>query len=611
MQMVCQAQSGHPGGSLSSIDFLSTLYLSRLIQSNEPLIVSNGHISPAIYALLGNLGVYDMQEVIRKFRRDSSIFEGHVTRHVKGVPFGTGPLGVGFSAAAGFALAQKLKDSKQKVFVTIGDGESQEGQVYETMHAIAKHNLNNLVIFMDYNKVQLTASLKDTMPINPKAHFKAAGFVVLEINGHNFKAIYKAIAKALNSKKPVLIMAKTIMGHGSQFMEPEGKKFKSTWHGKAPKMQDIQADLERLQLSPKEEALLSDCLQKHNKLKNLLKAPVFHKLLSPNPKVKVGKIRQYTAEDLTDNRSAYGNALLDLAKANRSVVALTADLEGSVKTNILKNKYPDRHLEVGIAEQAMVSISGGLSLQGIIPFCSTFGAFMSSRAKDQARVNDINQTNVKMVATHCGLSVGEDGPTHQALDDVGSFLGFFNTAIIEPGDPNQTDRVIRFVAAHHGNFYVRMGRHKYQVILDEKGQAFYGPKYRYKYGVADQIRSGQDIIVVSSGATLKQAVEAADQLRSKNIQLGVWNVSSPKQIDKKLLQEIQKVKKLIVVQDHNPYSGLASQLEQALFQQGISVSAYANLAVKKYQLSDTYDKLYKKAKIDTQAIVQACQKLLK
>ena len=325
LEMVASAQSGHPGGSLSSMDFLSTLYLSRVMQSNEPVFVSNGHISPAVYAILASLGLHDPATVIKKFRRDSSIYEGHVTRHVKGVPFGTGPLGIGFSAAAGCALAHKIQGSDKKIFVTIGDGESQEGQVYETLHFIHKNNLNNLITFMDYNLVQLTASLQETMPINPKAHFKAAGFNVIEVAGHNFKALHKALAKALKSQKPVLILAKTIMGQGSNFMQPEGQAHRSTWHGKAPKPQDIEQDLEALRLSETESKKLNQFLKRYNRLPKLVKEAKFFKPLAVNSQIKVGKPRLYTTEILTDNRSAYGNALLDLAKANKSVVALTAD----------------------------------------------------------------------------------------------------------------------------------------------------------------------------------------------------------------------------------------------------------------------------------------------
>jgi len=158
----------------------------------------------------------------------------------------------------------------------------------------------------------------------------------------------------------------------------------------------------------------------------------------------------------------------------------------------------------------MISLAGGMSLSGFVPFASTFGAFISSRAKDQARVNDINQTNVKMVATHCGLSVGEDGPTHQAIDDMGSFLGMFNTHVIEPADPNHCDRIIRYIASHYGNFYVRMGRHKIPVLTKEDGSLLYGEDYQYEYGKTEVLRSGSTVTIVASGSVVSEALAARE-----------------------------------------------------------------------------------------------------
>lgn len=604
IEMVVSANSGHPGGSLSSIDFLSTLYLARLIHTKENIVISNGHISPAQYAILAELGLYDRQEIIDQFRRNSSIFEGHVTRHVKGVSFGTGPLGIGFSASAGIALAKKLEGSDEKVFVTIGDGEAQEGQVFETMNIAVNQKLNNLIVFMDYNQVQLTSKLKDVLQANPASFFKLAGFNVLKINGHDYKAIYKAVSKALKSQKPVLIVCKTVMGHGSEFMEPDGKQLKPTWHGKAPSFKEIEKDLEKLTLNSKEKDALDAFLKVNAKKFKKIHSNEFYKLNSINPNVKTGEVITYEANKPVDCRSAYGNALLDLASLNKNIIALTADLEDSVKTSSLKVKFPKRHIDVGIAEQALVSISGGASLNGIIPFCSTFGAFMSSRAKDQARVNDINHTNVKMVATHCGLSVGEDGTTHQAIDDIASFSGLFNTGILEPSDANQTDFIIRFIASHYGNYYVRMGRHKFEPILNEKGQVFYDKNYKFKFGKADTIRRGQDVLIVASGACVKEAADAIDSLSSKK-KPSLMAVSTPRLIGKDLLEAIKSHKHLIIVQDHNPNGGLSEAIMREIGRNSVGVKQITDLSVKRYELSDTQAKLYARAKIDKNAILKA------
>src|SRR6185295_5037155 len=198
----------------------------------------------------------------------------------------------------------------------------------------------------------------------------------------------------------------------------------------------------------------------------------------------------------------------------------------------------------------------------IVPFCSTFGAFMSSRAKDQARVNDINRTNVKMVATHCGLSVGEHGPTHQAIDDMGSFLGLFHTGVLEPADPNHCDRMVRFIAAHYGNFYVRMGRHKLPVLTKENGEVLFDAEYQYEYGKCELLRRGTDLTIAASGSMVSEALRAQEKLLQEGISVEIIIVSSPKKFDANLEISIRKTKKLITVEDHNPYSGFGGQIAQ-------------------------------------------------
>jgi transketolase len=256
----------------------------------------------------------------------------------------------------------------------------------------------------------------------------------------------------------------------------------------------------------------------------------------------------------------------------------------------------------------MVSVSGGLSLDGFIPFCSTFGAFMSSRAKDQARVNDINRTNVKMVATHCGLSVGEDGPTHQAIDDAGSFLGMFNTMVIEPADPNQTDRIIRYIASHYGNFYVRMGRHKFQVITKEDGTPFYGKEYVYEYGRSDIVREGKDITIAATGAMVNEALKARENLKKSKpgLNVEIIAVTSIKKFDDTLLNSLKKTHKVITVEDHNALSGLGSQVAKLIADQGLRMDVFKNIAVTEYQFSGTAADLYLKAGISAEAIEKAC-----
>ena len=599
LEMVTNAQSGHPGGSLSCIDFLSLLYLERIAESNEPVVVSNGHISPAVYSVLAELGVIPKERVIQTFRKPEDLYEGHVNRKISGVWYGTGPLGIGSSVAAGLALGKKIKKEVGCVFLLMGDGEQQEGQVYEMMNFAAKYKLGNLVAFIDENEVQLSDSLKEIMPMNIRGHYEAAGWQVLEVDGHDFEAMAQALESAMKeTERPSVLLARTVMGKGVEFMEAAGLAKKADWHGKAPKKEETEAALKLLELSEEEVKILRDGLKK-------LRVKISTKYDIEVGAIKTGEAKTYEPGVMTDCRSAYGNALLDLARFNPEVLALTADLSESVKTDGVKKNFPERHIECGIAEQHMVSTSGGLSLLGLVPFCSTFGAFMTSRAKDQARVNDINETNVKMVATHCGLSVGEDGPTHQVIDDISSFAGFFHTGIFEPADPNQCDRIIRAVAAMKGNIYVRMGRAKIPVLTKEDGTPFFGGDYVWGPGKADLVRRGKRATIVASGPMVTKALEVAEKLGD----IEVIAVSSFIPFDSEtIVESAKKTGRVLTVHDHNIDTGLGSFVQEVLFEAGVQVPV-KRMGVSAYQLSGTADVLYEKAGLSVQAIEEEVLKL--
>jgi transketolase len=642
LKMVTKAQSGHPGGSLSSVDFISLVSALRLTQTNEAIVVSIGHISPAVYSVLAELGIIPKERVIEYFRRPEDLYEGHVNRKIQGIFYGTGPLGVGTSAATGFALGNKLGDSDVRlmlgekdqgvegrmeelmkgtakdelVFFVAGDGESQEGQVYEMMNFAAKFELGNLIQFVDYNKVQLSDSLEEVMPIDIEAYYKAAGWHVQEVDGHDFVALWDAISAAAAVKdKPSVILGMTTMGHGVEFMAETGRVQKANWHGKAPKIEQADEALGLIELNEEELAILK---------KGLAALPM--NIRTPNEpelgrkmELDLGESVLYEADVFTDCRSAYGAALLDLAERNKNVLAMTADVAGSVKTNGVKNALPDQHIECGIAEQHMVSTAGGLSIRGYVPFCSTFGAFMSSRAKDQARVNDINECNAKMVATHCGLSVGEDGPTHQAIDDISSFLGFMHTNIFEPADPNQCDRIIRHVAGVYGNVYVRMGRSKLPIILKEDGTPFFDLDYKFEEGKADVLRKGDKVTLVAAGPMVERALKAADQLEkelaaqdggSEGGRVEVICVSSFVPFDDEtIVKSAQKTNRVVSVHDHHVRTGLGMFVSVALQNAGV-MAKHKTLGVDHYQLSGKADELYELAGLGIGHIVEAAKEIL-
>ncbi len=604
VEMITKAASGHSGGSMSMIDYLTILYAFRLSQTGEKIIVSNGHTSPAVYAILAEMGYYDKDHVLNNFRRFGSVCEGHVNRHMPGVVYGTGPLGCGISAGVGFAHAEKLKGSKEKVFVTMGDGEMNEGQAFEAALYANKYKLDNLVVFVDYNKVQLMGSLEEVMPIDIKSIFESIGWAVLECDGHDFSGIWDTLSKSYSIKsKPILILGSTIMGKGVSFMEELGKDLGSSWHGKPTNEAQMEIALDEIQIPD----TYQDELNEYKKLiKWYPNKPVFTKNLSRLDYINTGTPKLYEEGEIAP-RTAYGNALLDLASKNKLLFGMSGDVGVSVRTDILQNGLPDQFIECGICEQNMVTVAGALSLSGLSVFVSAYGPFLTSRPKDQVRLNDINHTNVKMVATHSGLSVGEDGPTHQAIDDMGSFLGLYNTNIIEAVDANHMDRVVRYIASHYGNFYVRTGRHNMPIIKKEDGTPYYDADYKFVYGSPDIIREGDKITIIATGPMVAFAVDIADEMKA---QVEVIAVTCLKDFDRAtIINSLRKTGKFITVEDHNANNGLASQIGLMLSQAGIGFPS-RNLSVKEYQLSGKYYQLYKAAGIDKDAIYKALNDLL-
>jgi transketolase len=592
LEMVVNSQSGHPGGSLSCIDFLSLLYLEVINKTGERVIISNGHISPAVYSILGHLKYFPLEDAILGFRKFRTEYEGHVNPKLPGVIYGTGPLGVGVSVAAGIAMS----DRSQRVFAVMGDGEAQEGQVHEMMHFASAHKLGNLVIFIDKNDVQLSSCIKNISNLNVTDEFKAAGWDVKEIDGHNFSQIRKSleVRKSGFGNKPLAIIGQTVMGKGFSLMEKAGLEKDPKWHGKAPSKN---TDLSELNLSKNEKAELD----KYFKSKDF-KSRKKQKTTKPN-KVIAGNPMVYS--EPLDCRSAYGNALKDLASLNKNVMALTADLASSVKMCGVKSSFPDRFIECGIAEQNMLSVAAGLNIGGSIPFVSTFGVFMTSRARDQIRVNDINRIPVKMVATHCGLSVGEDGPTHQAIDDIGSIRGLMNTKVLEPVDANHCDKLTRMIALNNDSFYMRMGRHKLPIILDEDGEPFYGKKYKAKIGKSDIIRKGSDIVLIATGALVNEAILAKEVIeKEEEVSIAVVAVSSYEKMDSNLSEVLENVSAVFTIEDHNPETGLGSWIASEVAINNRFFAHFEMLGVKKYMGSGDVKSLYKAAGIDAKSITK-------
>ncbi|ABV32632.1 MULTISPECIES: transketolase [Pseudothermotoga] len=587
LKMTYVANSGHPGGSMSSLEiFLSVFSFANLNPDNpyDPLrdrvVVSHGHTSPGVYSVLGRLGFVDIDQVIAGFRHHSSIFEGHVTRGIPGVEWTTGNLGQGLSAGVGFALAAKMKEQDYHIFVAMSDAEQAKGQVAEARRVAKKYGLSNLTVVIDYNDAQISGRARDVMPVNIRKNYEADGWRVLEVDGHDIEQLLHALSQAVEDKvNPVAILAHTIMGKGVSFMEND-----VSYHGKP-------LDKEQLEKALNELGIDND-VEKYMKMRAQLgnqKHEPFH--LEYPVKIKVPAGRTYTTK--TDNRSAFGNALLDLVKENRNsetpVVAVDCDLATSVKLDGVQKYVPERFLELGVQEHNAAAVAGALSADGVVTFFADFGVFGVSETYNQHRLNAINHTNLKVIVTHCGLNVGEDGKTHHGLDYISAPANWLGYKVIVPADPNQTDRVIRYIASVYGNYLVAMGRAKMMPIVDENGKLFFADNYRFEYGKIDILRKGTDVTVVTCGSVVPNVVEAADKLRGK---VSVLNVSCPLDLDEHVLREYGHGKKILVVEDHVATLGLTSLLAKFFLQKGIIPSSFEQIAIQEHAVSGSYEALY-------------------
>ncbi len=611
LRMTTLASSGHPGGSMSSIDIYAVLYgfcnvdpSNTFKQNRDRIIISHGHTAPGVYSALGNYGFFDINDAILNFRSAGSPFEGHVEKSVPGIEWNTGNLGQGLSASCGFALNSRLNNLKYNVYCVMGDGEQTKGQIGEARRFAVKYKLNNLTVIVDKNGLQIGGKTSEVMPDNIKENFGADGFHVIEIDGHNFNEIYSAIKKAHTIDSPVVIIANTIMGKGVSFMENQAK-----YHGSALDPEDCKKALSELG-EPIDIDKLLDEKKFGLPLKPLEEKKNNFLILNSDNKSIV-----YAREKNTDNRSAFGNALYDIAKnykeqnnsSNIPFAVFDCDLEGSVKTGAFRKAFPDNFFESGIEEHNTAVISGALSTENILTFFADFGVFGIDEVYNQQRLNDINHTNLKVVCTHCGIDVGEDGKTHQCIDYFGVLNSLFGFKVIIPADPNQTDKATRYIASNAGNFALIMGRSVIPVILDENNNPFFGDGYEFKYGKMDIIRNGKDVAVISAGNMLTHALKGCEMLKKDGINSMLLNVSCPSDIDVEDLRFAAKTGFIVTIEDHNVKTGVGTVLGSLLAENGITVK-FKKLGASFYSSSGKPDELYKLAGLSPQDLYNFVKK---
>lgn len=600
LTMTTLAKSGHPGGSMSAMDIYNVIFHYAAVSPDavddperDKIIISFGHTSPGVYSVLGRLGFFDIDSAIASFRQAGSIFEGHIVRKVPGIEWGTGNLGQGLSAGCGYALFDKKMNRDSFTFVLMSDGEQTKGQIGEARKFAAKYDLNRLRVIIDYNKIQISGCIFDIMPMNIKENYLADGWDVFEVDGHDISALYSVVKKSLDIKKPVCIIANTVIGKGVSFMEN-----KCAYHGKTLGEEEYLKAVEELGLQGE--------LEKYREIRRKRNYSFPKRNLDITFSINEGLPRTYEPGTKIDNRTAFGNSLLDLGNVNKEnkknpIIVFDCDLASSVKTDQFAKHFPENFIQCGVQEHHTATVSGAASVGGAVCFFADFGVFGVDETFNQHRLNDQNYTNLKVICTHLGLDVGEDGKTHQCIDYIGLFRNIFGMRLIVPADANQTDRVIRYVASHSGNYFVGMGRSNTPVIVKKDGSPFFSDGYKFEYGKADILRYGEDVAIYTMGALVPRAITISDDLVKEGIGVAVINCACPVVIDEESINYGLKTRFVISYEDHVADSGLGMTIASIIAERQEKIKFY-RFGIHRYGSSGTPDELYAEHNLDPESI---------
>ncbi len=598
LTMTSNAGSGHPSTCLSSAELMSCLFFDEMrynIQDpdnpgNDEFIMSKGHASPILWAVLAEARIIPFEK-LSTYRKFGSELEGHPTPRMPWIKYATGSLGQGLSAGLGMALGIRIKheekkneeknqdkkrpksknqDAVPKVYVMMGDGECAEGSVWEAAELASKLKVNNLVAILDANRLgQSGESLHGHHVKVWKRKFSAFGWKAFVINGHDIGQILKSFRKAKKINGPAIIIAKTIKGKGVPFIEDhEG------WHGRILNDKQLRTALEYLGPLPEIDA------RNYLRKPRIIKEKKYKKILGLKPRYRIGEI--------VATRKAFGNAMAKLG-IDKRIIGIDGDTKNSNFLLEFFEKYPERSIECYIAEQNMIGISQGLSAKGLIPVASTFSAFLT-RAHDQIRMAGVAKANIKIVGSHAGVSIGEDGPSQMGLEDLSMMRSVPESTVLYPCDAVSAEALTQIMIQNNGINYLRTSRPKTPVI--------YKNNENFRIGGSKTLLKEGNTVVITAGITVHEALKAKELTKKKFILIDAYSI---KPLDKSLLKAC-KGKKVIVVEDHYPEGGLG----EAVRSLGIKVDEH--LCIKKVSMSGSKEKLLRWHGIDAKSIAKAVQK---
>lgn len=571
---VKKAGSGHLGSSLSAMDITTYLYLNELnifeVGLDSPdrdiYFSSKGHDVPGLYSLFYALGILP-EEKLLMLRRLQGL-DGHPEVRQNGIEASTGSLGMGISKAKGMAWAKTYNKNKGHVYVLTGDGEFQEGQIYESLQATAHQKVNNVTAIMDHNKYQTDMLVADVNNIEDVVRkVEAFGWHVVRINGHDYNVLKKTFDDLKKvTDKPKMIIADTIKGRGVSFMErPLTETFQGKtlykWHSGAP---DDESYIKGL----------SELSESINKLADQLGIA---KIQIPKNEAEGKTITKLDKEFVTD---AYGDALVEIAKTNKKLVVLDGDLSADCKLRKFEKTYPYRFIENGIAEQDMVSMAGGLARMGLIPVVNTFASFLAARANEQIYNNAGEKTKVIYTCHFSGMIPAGPGKSHQSVRDISLFGALPNITIIQPCNGDEAKWATEYcVNVAEENCMLRL-------VIGPSPEKIELPKdYKFKVGVGAELTQGNDAILFGYGPVmLHEALVAADYLKKIGFELKVVNMPWLNKIDKEWLKKVvSDQKKIFVLEDHSAIGGLGDRLLNWLVEiDEIKNKEFINFGLKEY-----------------------------
>ena len=584
--------SGHPTSSMSGADLMAVLLDAHLRYDfgepddphNDHLIFSKGHASPLLYSMYRAAGAIDEAELLT-FRTFGSRLEGHPTPDIPWVDVATGSLGQGLPDGVGVALAgKKLDRLPYRVWVLCGDSEMAEGSMWEAFEHAAFFELDNLTAIIDVNRLGQRGETMHGWDLDAYAdRARAYGWHAIEIDGHDVEAIDRAYSEAKStSGQPTVVVARTIKGKGVKEVED-----KPGWHGKA--------------LDHPEQAI-----EELGGVRNIV-VDVHKPDRSAEPHVFEAsgelELPSWDEGEQVATRLAYGEALKALGGARGDVVAVDGEVSNSTYAELFAKAYPERYFEMYIAEQQLVATAVGLQVRNWVPFASTFAAFFA-RAYDFIRMAAISQANIRLCGSHAGVSIGEDGPSQMALEDLAMMRAVHGSTVLYPSDANQAAKLVAAMADRDGIVFMRSTRAATPVI--------YGAGEDFPIGGSRVVREGDDLTIVGAGITLHESLKAAEQLAREGIEVCVIDLYSVKPADGETLRAAADATggRVLTVEDHWPEGGIGDAVLEALSADGDLPARVVRLAVREMPGSGKPAELLAAAGIDADHIAEAARTLV-